>query len=273
MSNLIFGTSKMKDIWLVLVLCFLGFCVPAFAQVHPDFEEQVDFSIPKTIYFTGEKIWLSIEVATSTGATPSRIVYAELWNRYNESAALAKISLDRGAAFNYLEIPDDLPSDQYLLRVFTRVSPGQNLEFGLVQEFVTVFNPRIPPVVVANKPQISDPKPVSSVVSLSSSNVSPGREVTISYIGGDSLLEVSVAVANPFLALKGKQSSEILYEDLPPRRSVPELFGHIIEARVQKSNADSRSSTLYYLSLHGAKSALFTDRLDADGKLFSTQAG
>ncbi len=263
----------MKDIRLVFVWCLLGLGNGVFAQSNPGFEERVDFSIPKTIYFTGEKIWLSIEVAAPSGPTPSRIVYAELWNRYNESAALAKIPLQQGAAFNYLEIPHDLPSDQYLLRVFTRVSPDQDPEKGLVQEFVTVFNPRIPPVVVGEQVQALNPNPVSSAVALSKTSVSPGEEVTVSYTGEDSLLEMTVAVPNPFLFLQGKQSSKTLYEDLPQRRSVPEFFGHIIEARILSGDADSSSSGLYYLSLHGEKSALFTDKLDADGSLFFDAGG
>src|SRR5690554_4510274 len=132
----------MKHLKLAFVLVLLSFVEEGFGQTSPDFEERIGFAIPKTIYFTGEKIWLSIQVETQAGTTSSRVGYAELWNRYGESVALAKVPLESGLAFNFLQIPDDLPSDHYLLRVFTRVSPFQNLEEGLVQEFVTVFNPR-----------------------------------------------------------------------------------------------------------------------------------
>jgi len=59
---------------LILILSLFGLGKDAFPQRIPDFQEQVYFSIPKTIYFTGEKIWLSIQIETPAGPTVSRIV-------------------------------------------------------------------------------------------------------------------------------------------------------------------------------------------------------
>jgi len=263
----------MKHLKLAFVLVLLSFVEEGFGQTSPDFEERVGFAIPKTIYFTGEKIWLSIQVESPAGTTSSRVGYAELWNRYGESVALAKVPLESGLAFNFLQVPDDLPSDHYLLRVFTRVSPFQNLEEGLVQEFVTVFNPRIPPEVVADRTENPDQKPDSPLLSVSSRAVQPGGQLEITYAGSDSLFELAVAVANPFLSQKGKISSKEIYESIESRKVVPEFYGHIIEAKIRTDAQDSTISGLYYLSLHGEKSALFTDRPDADGSLFFDAGG
>ncbi|WP_026969886.1 hypothetical protein [Algoriphagus terrigena] len=263
----------MKHLKLAFVLVLLSFVGEGFGQTNPEYEERVGFAIPKTIYFTGEKIWLSIQVESLAGAANSRIGYAELWNRYGESVALAKVPLESGLAFNFLQLPDDLPSDQYLLRVFTRVSPFQNLEEGLVQEFVTVFNPRIPPEVVADRNENPDQEPDSPLLSVSSKSVQPGGQLEITYSGSDSLLELAVAVANPFLSEGGKISSKEIYESIETRKVVPEFYGHIIEAKIRSDAQDSTISGLYYLSLHGEKSALFTDRPDGDGSLFFDAGG
>jgi hypothetical protein len=257
--------------WIyMMMICGLGHF--SLAQTMPVFEEQVEFSIPKTLFFTGEKIWLSIQVQSPSGPTESRIGYAELWNRYGESVALAKIPLESGVAFNFLKVPDHLPSDQYLLRVFTRVSPFQNLDKGLVQEFVTIFNPSIPPEVVTQRREqaVSDQ---STSIAFSQKTIRSGEEITLTYSGQDSIVEWSVAIPNPFLCIGGKLISGEIYDPLKPRKSVPEFFGHIIEAKVGEQAPDSTVNSLYYLSLHGEKSVLFTDRPDQQGTLFVDTGG
>lgn len=257
----------------VLLVGLFAFGKPYFAQVNSDFEEVVDFSIPKNIYFTGEKIWLAVHVNSVLGPSSSRVVYAELWNRYGESVALAKLPLQEGVCFNFLQIPDELDSDNYLLRVFTRVSPYMNLETGLVQEFVTVFNPRVPPEVVAERQSLPERNDVSNLISLSKTTVQPGEQIEIAYSGQDSLLELTVAVPNPFLDLQGKVSSNDLYENLESRTLTPEFFGHIVEARIESDEPDTLASGLYYLSLHGEKSVLFTDTPNENGSLFFDAGG
>ncbi len=263
----------MKIIHLLFGFFLLGLGESALAQIQPNFEETVGFSIPKKVYFTGEKIWLSIDVAISSGPTPSRVVYAELWNRHSESVAMAKIPLQDGLAFNYLEIPSGLPSDHYLLRVFTRVSPYQNPDIGLVQEFVTVFNPHIPPKVVESRRDLSRDEVSSEFLEFSHSSLSPGEQLSVNYTGSDSLIELSVAVANLFLDSPRQHLSKNLYDKLEAKALVPEFFGHIIEAKAQMDGRDSSGSGLYFLSLHGKKSALFTERKNGEGNLLIDAGG
>ena len=65
-------------------------------------KEVVSFSIPKTIYFGGEKVWIAGEVDQEGLEEKSIIFYAELLNRYNESVAIAKMPLENGKSFNFL---------------------------------------------------------------------------------------------------------------------------------------------------------------------------
>ncbi|MEP1956239.1 MAG: hypothetical protein ABJJ26_14965, partial [Algoriphagus sp.] len=52
---------------------------------------------------------------------------------------------------------------------------------------------------------------------------------------------------------------------------IPELFGHVIEAKIDEVEVDT--TQLYYVSVHGEKSALFTDRPNAAGSLYFDAGG
>ncbi|MEB2781336.1 hypothetical protein U3A58_13125 [Algoriphagus sp. C2-6-M1] len=232
--------------------------------------ETVDFVIPKTIYFGGERVWIASQAMENNSPVESKIIYAELVNRYNESVAMAKMPLEEGRSFNFLQLPINLPSDNYLLRVFTRVSPYQNLEEGLVQQFITVFNRNVPPTVVSKRKIISQRSDSNEIV-LSQEVIAAGEKLQIKLPVGVEISEVSIASENPFLTDQGQIPSAQAYESIEKHTLIPELFGHIIEAKVESASVDT--TQLYYLSLHGDKSALFTDRPDADGTMYFDAGG
>ena len=60
-----------------------------------------------------------------------------------------------------------------------------------------------------------------------------------------------------------------VYGDLTPQPLLPELFGHLVQAKV----ASLDTALTYFLSLHGAKSALFTDHVDERGVLVFDAGG
>lgn len=239
-------------------------------QDQDSFVEKVGFSIPKTVYFGGERVWIASQSMKGDSPSESKIIYAELVNRYNESVAIAKMPLEEGKSFNFLHLPTNIPSDNYLLRVFTRVSPYQNLEDGLVQQFITVFNRTVPPSVVSERKK-SSPIQDSNEIILSDQVNTSGSKLKIELPKGSEMAAVSVAAANPFLTDDGMISSERAYESIDRHSIVPELFGHVIEARIVDAVVDT--TKLYYMSLHGEKSALFTDRPDADGRMFFDAGG
>jgi hypothetical protein len=257
----------------ILLLVFVAFLTSSFGFSQNSIlkREIIDFSIPKNIYFGGERIWIQAGVSTESGSAPSQIIYAELLNRYNESVALTKMPPAEGQSFNYLRIPVNLPSDHYLLRVFTRVSPYLDLEVGLSQQLVTIFNPRVPPAVVANRKEYLIQEDNTDRISLNSKNLTGGEflELNLSSITG--VKEIQISAMNPFLEKQGLLSSKELYQSIESRALVPELFGHIVEAKLDQESADT--TQLYYLSVHGAKSALFTDRSDTSGSMYFDTGG
>jgi hypothetical protein len=259
-----------KKLLLLVLIAFLTSSV-GFSQNSPLKKEMINFSIPKNIYFGGERIWIQAGVSTELGSSPSQIIYAELLNRYNESVALTKMPSADGESFNYLRIPANLPSDHYLLRVFTRVSPYLDLELGLTQQLVTIFNSSNPPAVIANRKEYLIQEENTDKISLNSKNLRGGEflELNLNTITG--IKEIQISAMNPFLEKQGQLSSKELYQSIESRTLVPELFGHIVEAKLDQESPDT--TQLYYLSVHGAKSALFTDRPDTFGSMYFDTGG
>lgn len=125
--------------------CFLGLVGTSIGQSANVPKEQVFFHTPKTLYFSGEKIWFEAKVSLGEQATPSQVLYAELVDRNSNSITHVKVPLQDGDALNFIPVSDQIPSDQYLLRVYTRISPYLDLKQGIAQQLITVINPKIPP--------------------------------------------------------------------------------------------------------------------------------
>ncbi len=235
-------------------------------------KESVQFSIPKTLYLVGEKIWFDAEVKSGQNATPSKVLYAELVDRFSNSVTYTKVPLDGGKSVNFLQLSNAIPSDQYLLRIYTRISPYLDLDLGIAQQFVTVINPKIPPKPVGST-SISRSTDISNsgnIGQLSNSNPKTGESFQLSMEGSEGILASGISVSNPYLIGEQVQlKSSQIYSPISPKPFLPELFGHIVESKVP--NPDT--TLTYFLSLHGKQSALFTDRADERGQILFDAGG
>ena len=204
------------------LLCFLGFLGTSIGQTATSQKEQVYFHTPKTLYFSGEKIWFEAQVSLGERPTSSQVLYAELVDRNSNSITHVKVPLQSGVALNFIPVSDQIPSDQYLLRVYTRISPYLDLNQGVAQQLVTIINPKIPPKEVTSSnhqiPQSSKSYKKGAAVNFASSNTAQGQ------------VEASgISIANPFLVEEQKQlpAAEV-YENLVPQLLFFELFGHFV---------------------------------------------
>lgn len=235
-------------------------------------KEDVSFQIPKTLFLVGEKIWFEAEVKADQKASPSKVLYAELVDRFSNSVAYAKVPLDEGRALNYLLLSTAIPSDHYLLRVYTRISPYLDMEIGIAQQFVTVINPKIPPKAAGiNELNSKRSEGTSSdLIQLSEANPKTGSKFLLSLDNSAKIISSGVSVSNPYLEEEQRliNSSEA-YVEMDQRPLLPELFGHIVESKVLQAD----TSMTYFLSLHGKQSALYTDRADAKGHIFFDAGG
>lgn len=259
--------AKLTAILKALICVLLGFgglASPSLGQSADRPKEQVFFHTPKTLYFSGEKLWFAAQVMLGKEAASSQVLYAELVDRNSLSIVYVKVPLQEGQAINFIQLPEQIPSDHYLLRVYTRISPYLDVNQGIAQQLVTVINPRIPPKVAAQGTSRQQ------------------REAGLGYRKGAALefpasdgpdavgIASGISLANPFLANEQETlPSELLYASLTSQPLLPELFGHLIQAKVPTAD----TTLTYFLSLHGKKSALFTDHADAQGRLVFDAGG
>jgi hypothetical protein len=227
-------------------------------------KEQVQMHTPKTLYFSGEKLWFEARVMLGEQPTASQVLYAELVDRNSLSIVYVKVPLQEGQALNFIQLPEQIPSDHYLLRVYTRISPYLDVNKGIAQQLVTVINPRIPPKFSAQ----GTTRLKRAVESSYSKGVS--LEFPSSVVSNEVGIASGISIANPFLLAEQESlSSAQLYAPLNPQPLLPELFGHLIQAKVPTAD----TTLTYFLSLHGDKSALFTDHADAQGRLVFDAGG
>ncbi len=235
-------------------------------------KESVQFSTPKTLYLVGEKIWFEADVKSGQSVSPSQVLYAELVDRYSNSVTYTKFPLEGGKALNYLLISEAIPSDHYLFRVYTRISPYLDLEVGIAQQFVTVINPKIPPKSSVKSPssQSNEITGSGNIGQLSSTNAKSGESFQVSYAESDRILASGVSISNPYLNTEQIQlKSKDIYASITEKTLLPELFGHIVESKVPKPD----TTLTYFLSLHGKQSSLYTDRADKNGQILFDAGG
>lgn len=257
---------------LFFCLLQLNFIFEARGQQSDIPSESVQFNTPKTLYLTGEKIWFEAEVKSGQNPSPSKVLYAELVDRFSNSVAYTKVPLENGKALNYLLLSNAIPSDHYLLRVYTRISPYLDLSLGIAQQLVTVINPKIPPKTVSgDTPQSKFPtEAATGIGQLSNSSPRTGEILQLNLPAEKAILSSGISVANPYLEDEQVQlSSRTLYHPIEQKALLPELFGHIVESKVMRPD----TSLTYFLSLHGKQSALFTDRADSDGQILFDAGG
>jgi hypothetical protein len=227
-------------------------------------KEQVRMHTPKTLYFSGEKLWFEAQVMLGGQPTASQVLYAELVDRNSLSIVNVKVPLQEGQALNFIQLPEQIPSDNYLLRVYTRISPYLDVNQGIAQQFVTVVNPRIPPKVAMQG--------TGRMKQEVGASYRKGAALEFPSSAGSTAVGIAsgISIANPFLVQEQESlSSAQLYAPLNPQPLLPELFGHLIQAKVPTAD----TTLTYFLSLHGDKSALFTDHADAQGRLVFDAGG
>lgn len=246
--------------------------IQAVAQQKDLAKETVEFSVPKTLYLVGEKIWFDAEVKSGQNPSPSQVLYAELVDRFSNSVAYTKVPLESGKTTNFLSLSSNIPSDQYLLRVYTRISPYLDLDLGIAQQFVTVINPKIPPKPTENSKgaSVNETFTTDSFGQVNNSSPRSGQPFQVSFDNSEQILASGISIDNRYLSEEQVQfPSKNVYASIERKSLLPELFGHIVESRVPRPD----TTLTYFLSLHGKQSALYTDRADENGQILFDAGG
>ena len=251
----------------LLFLIFLPFCV----QGQEVFVETVTAHISKNIAVSGETIWFSMNVHhTNNQNMSSKIAYAELVNREGTAVIQTLFPLESGVADGYLEIPEHLESDHYLLRLYTRISPILGNK-GVFNQFITVINPKKPPQNFPDKGTSTNYqfKYFGNQIE-NEFEIKPKAELEFKIpkkLQGKST-NISVSILNPFLPEKFQGHIDgSIYRKLPSDQNlIPETFGHIIAAKTLDPKVDTTET--FFLSVHGKQSVVVSSKPNLKGDLF-----
>jgi hypothetical protein len=228
-------------------------------------KEEVSVHIVNPVSLTEAFLWMDISVKSAGKPSPSKVIYMELLDRNGNSVVAEMAKLEKGQARSYLKIPTELPSDHYLLRVYTRISPYTSGEKGVFQSQVSIINPKKPPLIAPAQKFVDEKSAIPLVEVLDSKK--------------DNLLEVSVPLANAkdiSLAINKSSpfdNSEVSLDFLEmypvdPSSNitlVPEIYGHIVKGKLL-NNIDTAET--FFLTVHGSQSHMFVDKPDINGNLY-----
>ena len=106
-------------------------------------QEKIYMHTDKPVYITGERIWFRahlVDAATHTPFPVSRYVYAELYDPLNTLISRIKIRNDDGVYHGHMDIPQDIPKGDYVLRAYTNFMLNLD-EHYLCTKTISIGNP------------------------------------------------------------------------------------------------------------------------------------
>ena len=153
----------MKKIFIILSLVVSAFfCLesPVSGARHNDstVRESVTFITDRTIYLTGEQIWFSARVSinqTDSTRQLSNVLYVEIFR--NKSVVVKKkFQITNGKVQGMIPIPEELPSANYYLRVYTKYQ--RNFP---VKDFFTTMLTLVNPENAPGEPDATTDNPIA----------------------------------------------------------------------------------------------------------------
>lgn len=252
---------------LLLVLM----AIPRLGWGQDKVAESVFAHVSKNIGISGEKIWFTFHALDQNQNFYSKIGYGELVDRNGVPVQQILFPLQNGKYEGNMEIPNDLESDHYLLRFYTRISPFLG-DKGVFNQFITIINPKKPSKTKATIQIGKTYETEKAFLINQGESVSLPMKSKYDFDFSKSefgkLTSISVSVSNPILAEthKGFYRGEI-YQELNKKSAlIPEPFGHVVHGKNQNPKIDTTET--FFLSAHGTQSFLSSAKPKESGDLF-----
>lgn len=240
-------------LWLFVL--FFGFLTQAMAQTTVRLEEEVRAFVSEEYVMPKEDLWLEIEVTYQDRPTPSKVAYMELVSRDGISVKQDMVKLVSGRASAYLTIPDNLPSDYYLLRIYTRNSPNLSVERGVVHKIIGVINPNVPPPPLAKPVDTRHYLPAGEAsnapfqIETNKKSYRTQEEVKLRLTGEKGTRVTVTAAIDPGLPKIPEVNASAIYDAQKSRTYISEIFGHVIHGKTLLQQVDTTET--FFLSIHG----------------------
>ncbi|WP_373493376.1 hypothetical protein [Aquiflexum sp.] len=233
--------------------------------------ENIFAHVSKNIAVAGERVWFAVSAIGSGKKVYSKIAYLELVDRNGQPVFQTMIYLENGHAEGYLDIPEQLQSDHYLLRFYTRISPFHG-NSGVFNQFVTIINPNRPPqpqqeikktdTYIFQKPQL-----LNNSATLTAKKRSE-LKIPLPSSENSGTVSISISLSNPYLpdSYHGFIDGSIYKKPSSRETYIPEPFGHIIYTKNLHAVIDTTET--FFVSAHGSQSVLVSAKPNLKGELF-----
>ncbi len=262
----------MKEHLIKILVCYLLLLPGSKVEARNIQEEKVFVHLNKTLAAAGETLWFSLRIVNTVGEPYSKIAYGELIDREGKAVHQAIFSVDSGILQGTFDIPDQLVSDHYLLRFYTRTSPLIGPE-GVDSQLITIINPKRP------NPNEDNPKSSTPNFSLDQAqlngeiislrSIEKKEEISLNLAAyRDENIQLSASIQNQILPdnFQGRMNGGIYKPLSENSKWIPEPYGHVVYGKNLDTEVDTTET--FYLSAHGSQSVLNTAKPKPNGDLF-----
>lgn len=266
-----------KNIFLVLVI--LSCLLNAYGQQV--LQDKIVGLTDRELYLPGETMWLKafyLERNTNVLLPLNTVGYIELV-KDRQPFAQQKLQIHKGTASGYLELPANLPSGVYQLRMYTNWMKNFGIE-AFFQKNISVIQPaekKLPSNAIAiNQTKEISPGRLSIDLEPGKNKYKQRERVIINgklnVAGSPVHLCVSVYLLDSNNIEPLSIHEQLLKQPKPISvtsdsfRYLPELDHHFVEAIIQNNDPSAFLGDTAFLSLQGATPQLYTAKVDANGR-------
>jgi hypothetical protein len=294
---------RFLTIAIVLILISVSFCyTSAYSQIviDPGYQEELYLQTDRDIYFTGEEVLVKVSKFNGLSGTLgdfSKVGYVDMYNKFGNPIAQAKVDLEDFSGATGFRIPDTLGSGNYYVRAYTSWMKNFPLE-GFAYRTITVINPfenidellvkptdvetdsLVSPLQLLAEEKIID-KPGNNTINTAGKTIrimdeNPGTrdKVEIRIAGaaaGDP--DFSMTVVKSVLLDENANAAKPVYEagnfvfNLTEAKYMPELDGSVIRGTIRNNTTNEPlANTNVMLSFIGKNARCQFSKTDAGGR-------
>ena len=123
-----------------------------------NYQEKVFLHTDKSVYATGEVIWLKAYISNAFSNEPStlsKICYVEVINADKKPVLQAKIDIDSGKGNGSFQIPSSLRTAHYMVRAYTNWMKNFDAQFYF-EKTISIINPNKGPEIITGADTVAD---------------------------------------------------------------------------------------------------------------------
>lgn len=235
-------------------------------------EEELHLHLSDRVLISGETLWFHIMVMKQGQPSASKIAYVELLDRNGDPVIQQMVGLENGRSEGYLIIPEQLSSDHYLLRAYTRNSPFAENKNRIFHKVLAVIHPQQPPLILEKKehPATANQNTSAKIIGLEKESFVTSETIPLKvHLLPEATDFLNISITQVLPDFFGDYPLEIddIYEPYNKTgEMIPELYGHIIQGQLLADRVDTTET--FYLSAHGRHSHLFLGKPNKNGAFF-----